>query len=47
MQQKKKRQQLSEELQESHRCLLPLQTYSLDLLAELATQALPNLFQSK
>ena len=31
-----------------HVCtLLPLQTYSLDLLAELATRALPNLFQSK
>lgn len=31
-----------------HVCtLLPLQMYSLDLLEELATRALPNLFQSK
>lgn len=45
--QQTKTQQLSEELQESRTCLLPLQTYSLGLPAELATQALPNLFQSK
>lgn len=29
------------------KCLGPLQTHSLDLLAELAAWALPNLFQSK